>query len=364
MNKNEVIRAVQKFLDNTCNQKEFEIFTEFMKTPGAKLQIVKWIEEGVIVDNTSDPDEDVENELVSDEKSATRKEKIMAALFRQENVVPFNGTRKSSKPHFSIFIKVAAIVIFAIGVVWISFNYIDGLGIKDTTTLQKQTLRGQKATITLSDGTTVQMNSESPLTYPREFGDSREVTLKGEAFFMVKRDTKKPFIVKTGNLETRVLGTSFNVNSFGDEIIKVTVETGYVKVSPLVTPPAGGVTEGDAGEQGSAGITLSPNQQAIFNTTTSALEKREVNATDFILWKSGILKFDHVKLREAIKTLERWYGVNISVLDPRLHNCKIVGESHNESLEAILKSFEYTLDITYEFDKDGIRLSGSGCEEN
>jgi len=91
---------------------------------------------------------------------------------------------------------------------------------------------GQKLSLTLWDGTVVKVNSGSTISFPEEFSDSlREVHLEGEAFFEVNRDILRPFIIKSGNVETVVLGTSFNVNAYpNQEQIKVAVAEGKVKV--------------------------------------------------------------------------------------------------------------------------------------
>ena len=97
----------------------------------------------------------------------------------------------------------------------------------------KTTSKGQKATITLPDGSVLKLNSESSITYPKQFNKNvREVSLNGEAFFEVAGNPKKPFIVSSEGLRTKVLGTSFNINAYKDfSEIAVTVVTGRVEVS-------------------------------------------------------------------------------------------------------------------------------------
>ena len=95
---------------------------------------------------------------------------------------------------------------------------------------EKEPQGGYKATLTLADGSTITLNSQGKLMCPEQFGDTREVTLEGEAFFQINRKAAKPFIVHSAGLKTSVLGTSFNINTFGSESIEVTVVTGKVQV--------------------------------------------------------------------------------------------------------------------------------------
>jgi transmembrane sensor len=96
----------------------------------------------------------------------------------------------------------------------------------------KKTRRGEKLTLMLPDGSKVKLNSESSLKYPTSFGDQREVSMEGEVYFEVERDSLKPFIVKTGEVNTEVLGTSFNINySLGDSMVQVAVTSGKVAVT-------------------------------------------------------------------------------------------------------------------------------------
>src|SRR5690606_29105984 len=129
-------------------------------------------------------------------------------------------------------VSVLVLCLITTSTVWLGFQSgWFGAHEKTITWLTAQTTWGQKSTITLSDGTTIKLNSGSRLRYPEAFDEGlREVHLEGEAFFDVARNEHSPFVVRTKSVTTRVLGTSFNIEAFPDEQISVTVATGKVEV--------------------------------------------------------------------------------------------------------------------------------------
>ena len=234
----------------------------------------------------------------------------------------------------------------------------------------KTTVRGQKSTIVLADGTNIRLNSESQLIYPTAFtADVREVTLTGEAFFNVAHNKTKPFIIKSGDLVTTVLGTSFNISAFPEEDIEVTVASGKVSVTHATStttttgtsPNAGSHTHsGGSGGQPPPTHILAPGQQASYSTTTKTLAKKQVNPEKYIAWKEGTIRFDTTYLPEAIQTLERWYDVRIELEMDALQNCTVIGIYKDETLVNILESFRFINGIDYTMQGNNtIRLSGA-----
>lgn len=219
-----------------------------------------------------------------------------------------------------------------------------------TTYLTKATQRGQQATITLGDGSIVKLNAESSITFPEVFsGEIRDISLVGEAFFEVKRNPSKPFVIQSGDLQTTVLGTSFNVEAYpGEEEIKVTVATGKVKVS-----------HGPGRAEASI---LTPGQQVRYHTITKAVEKREVSLASFLDWREGIIRFDDIPLKKALKILERWFDTEIWLENPALGECYIKSTYRQESLENILESMKFINALEYEFqDEKTVLIKGKEC---
>lgn len=180
----------------------------------------------------------------------------------------------------------------------------------------------KKDFIKLPDGSTVLLNDDSELSYSLPFGDGpREVTLKGEAFFNIIHDHNKPFVVRTGNISTNVLGTAFNVNARNKNVV-VTVERGLVQV---------------ADETQTLSL-VRPDERLTVNTLTSNFEKTEVKATEEIAWKSKSIVFDDIPLREAADILQAHFGGHINIENPNIENCRInAWFLGNESLDEILE---------------------------
>ena len=156
--------------------------------------------------------------------------------------------------------------------------------------------RGSKiATITLSDGTKVWLNSSSSLQYPVAFsGNERNVEITGEAYFEVAHNAAAPFIVKKGETSVTVLGTHFNVNAYDDETsLKVTLLQGTVKVE----------------KQGLSGL-LMPGQQAQIEDKIKI--SNEVDVDEVMAWKNGEFQFGEAEdIHAVMRQIARWYDVNI-----------------------------------------------------
>lgn len=207
----------------------------------------------------------------------------------------------------------------------------------------------QKMAITLADGSRVWINAGSELKYPETFnGPTREVYLSGEAYFDIQHDTAKPFIIHTGNLLTKVLGTAFNIKEDkSNHTIQVTVTRGKVSVA-------------NGGEL--LGI-LRPNQQISFNTLKEEVLQATVDAAQVIAWQQSDLHFEDVSFGEAIAQLRRHFDVKISFGNAKLKDCRFTGTSiHGEHLEKILKVMCAFNNATYRVEPDGsIIIDGAGC---
>lgn len=203
----------------------------------------------------------------------------------------------------------------------------------------KTTDLGQKMNLTLADGTQVHLNSGSTIEFPERFeGNTREVKFEGEAFFEVAKDPNKPFIIKSGEIHTTVLGTSFNINTYQESRqIAVTVASGKVKV-----------TSEDSE------VFLGPNEQGVFDKSTKTISKEQTDIAAFLLWKDGILQFEDVTLTEVAKSLEHWYGVTFVFGNDKVGGCHLTATYDNEILSAVLESIVHAkkgLQYTYLDDK-------------
>lgn len=168
------------------------------------------------------------------------------------------------------------------------------------------TKEGQRVVIRLTDGTRVHLNVDSRLTRPAKFGmDRRVVHLEGEAFFEVAKDSTRPFLVHAGEATTRVLGTAFNVSAYpGDEGTTVVVEEGRVSLHPE-KPGAPLAAREDA--------VLMKSQMGKLLQSGEQVVRRDVDASQYLAWTEGQLVFEEAPLQKVTRTLERWYGLTITM---------------------------------------------------
>lgn len=180
-----------------------------------------------------------------------------------------------------------------------------------TVTKQYATKLGEHAKITLSDGTQIWLNAGSHLKYPNEFkGGTREVYLTGEAFFDVAKDKEHPFIIHTDKMDTKVLGTSFNVQAYpGQTTQEVSVLTGRVNVKSTVTDE---------------NVYVTPGQKVIFKSQNNKLQAfKDVPLSSISLWRKNIIVFEDTPMPEVIATINRNYNVAIQIENKNLNNLKI-----------------------------------------
>ena len=201
--------------------------------------------------------------------------------------------------------------------------------------------RGSKVMdLQLNDHSHVWLNAGSSITYPVVFnGDSRKVTITGEAYFEVAHDAKKPFIVSKGNTSVQVLGTHFNVKAFdNDPNLKVTLLEGKVKVSSTRREQL-----------------LVPGEQAIVDNGAIALN-RDVNLDDVIAWKNGFTSFHGADLVEILRELEHWYDITTEIRS-NIKVTRTIDVPRDAPLKDVLKSLLEDQGIKYEYDAANRKLT-------
>ncbi|WP_430810210.1 MULTISPECIES: FecR family protein [unclassified Carboxylicivirga] len=190
-------------------------------------------------------------------------------------------------------------------------------------------------TITLPDGSKVDLNYGSTLTYPKKFKrTSRIVQLEGEAFFDVTPNPKQPFIIETKQLNIRVLGTSFNVKAYkGANNSEVSVASGTVRVDSRINDDNIILTAGDA---------------VNYSNHSKILTKHKLKSDNYQAWKTQKLEFDNTTLHEVFRTIESSYHITIQLndgidADEKLFN----GNFSQHSLEHVLQSVCTTFNLEY-----------------
>lgn len=194
--------------------------------------------------------------------------------------------------------------------------------------------KGERVSITLPDGTAVKLNSESLLSYKQDFGKKdRRVSLSGEGYFEVRKDTQKKFVVNTEFMEVEVTGTSFNVYAYSDkEMMEMALVQGSVIVSS-VHPPF-------------EKINVVPNEKVIYDKKTGKMKKITSSNILETAWVSKELVFRSEPLEEVLKRVGRKYGVFFDIADSSFIKETYTGVFDKEEIEDVMN----ILRIHYEFD--------------
>ena len=190
--------------------------------------------------------------------------------------------------------------------------------------------RGGEFSLELADGTRVWLNAESRLRYPVAFtGKERKVEMEGEVYFEVAKNKEKPFIVTVNGVDIRVLGTSFNVSAYQEDVVTTLVE-GKVQL-----------------KKGNEQVILSPNQQAIWSD--DEFRVKQVDARNYVLWKEGIFYFEDVDLETILDDMARWYNVNVFYMNPALKEMKFSVEIRRYGdINEILRRIGQTKRVKFE----------------
>ena len=241
--------------------------------------------------------------LPTEEQKMRMIQKIEKATVSQPVVIPWYKSVSFIRTLF----RVAAIFIFALlsGICIHLYRSNQAYRNNQNVTVYKDneiTLNvgnGQEAEFILPDGTSVRLNSGSTLRYTNNFGENnRLVNFAGEAFFKVKQDKDRPFIVSTKHIDIEVLGTSFNLYAFDDsELIEMTLLTGSVKASSNKKPEHR--------------VFVNPNEKVICDVSTGELSLRKTNALYETAWLNGELVFKSETLNNVLAKMERKYGTRI-----------------------------------------------------
>lgn len=196
----------------------------------------------------------------------------------------------------------------------------------------------------LPDGSTVTLNSESKISYPKRFkGQTREVTITGEAFFDVKPNAEKPFVINAGEARIKVLGTSFNVSAYPEnEKVEVVVETGRVEVSHKTKKP----------EADDEKILLTRGEKGTLLEKENILEKSVNTDPNFLAWKTRNLVFEETPMKQVIGHLKKVYRIDIEVEDEEINDMVLTAEFDKKPIDFVLNVVTLTFDLDLNFEND------------
>ena len=195
---------------------------------------------------------------------------------------------------------------------------------------------GQRVQLDLADGTKVWLNSNTTFTYPASFGaDTREVELDGEGYFEVAKDAEKPFIVQTKAYAIRVLGTTFNVYAYAEEMdrFETSLLKGAVAVSSQDNP--------------AQTIRLLPNEQVV--VSEGKLLKQPITDEARFRWIEGLLCLDDVPFEDLVKRLSAYYDTPIRIWNQQVLDYRCTGKFRQiDGIDHALRVLQKDVHFTYE----------------
>lgn len=247
---------------------------------------------------------------------------------------------KTRSLHSNFFLKVAAAitVILAVGI----FTYVQ-LRDKAPTQINIATKNNVREII-LPDNSHVIVSRSSSVRYAKNFeGSVREISLSGEGFFEVTHNADKPFVVHTGIVDVRVIGTAFNV-----VIRKNKTEVSVARGKVLV------YTKNDS-------IYLESGQSVTIESGSTSIDPVSVANVNVWGYATHKFKFNNTALTEIFNCIEKSYPCSIEVQNEAIKNCKLTAEFENKSVEYIITLIAETLDLNLTKKGDVYVLEGQGC---
>jgi len=328
MNEKQLKELFRKYKNQTLTHEEEEALFNLLRDP----QHVKRLETllGKLWRDTAH----YENEALT----LAGKRRIAAVMAKIETP----HKQRKGKPSFSWAVAASILLLIGLGTF---YKLHDKPMVKEELVHRVEEVRtgyGEKKRIKMPDGTLVYLNVGSVLRYDETYNKSlRTVELIGEAFFEVAKDETKPFMVRSQQLNTHVLGTSFNVKAFEeDENLFVALVSGSIKVN-----------------QGSSSSILKPGEKIIYNKVTAENKVLAISEKDYWgVWRNEILAFNGSSFMEVAAMMEKWYNVKIYFENKALKNRRFTGEFNNLPVNKVLNLLSKGSPFSYRIEKDEIYI--------
>lgn len=327
MQKKECVEIFERYVRGTATDDEIKRLSLWIRS---NQEISSWLEQEIMA-SPSSIDSEVQMRMLENIK------------------LEINTASKKNKPQdqpartgFSLrwLVRAAAILILPVVTAFAMYLYMSKDQGVAGAPLIVAVERGQKANITLPDGSKAWLNSQSKLTYSADYNvENRKLQLDGEAYFEVAHNPEKPFIVESNDIEIVALGTAFGVKAYNeDNIISSILMQGKVRVT---TPDGASI--------------LLPNERIIYDKTArKRSQSRVANATDFTGWIHNELRFENESLEEIAKNIQRIYNIEIIFASEKLKNQRYTGTVNNNSLENVLNIITLTSPVSFEIDNQKV----------
>ncbi|MBN2009665.1 FecR domain-containing protein [candidate division KSB1 bacterium] len=318
------IKLIVKYLAGQAEQEEIRRVDEWIATNDANRtefqRIQKLWNKSTHIAEFAAIDVEADWQKVKARMNFTSRQATIALLRRRESYTPMR-----------YMLRIAAMLVLCVGigagVLWYrsSLNRVMSI----------TTRAHEKMTITLPDGSTIHLNAATQLDYQsKQFLEDRTLVLNGEAYFDVTHDEAHPFRIRTQQVTTQVLGTSFNVRT--DSLcncVQVTVVSGKVAVFQS--------------DHHDNRIELVKGEYGEFKNDSSQFVKSQSYDANLLAWKTGVLVFNNTPLADVISTLERVYNVHIKIDNPKLNARRFTSQFKDQSISQIIEEISIVLHCSY-----------------
>ena len=238
--------------------------------------------------------------------------------------------------------RIAASIVFLLGVGYVIYQWRD-------VPVETFAVASDKATVqdTLPDGSTAYLNKKSELKFEYDAQKkTRRVKLKGEAYFAVKHDDEKPFVIESDEILVRDIGTEFNLKSYPDQdTIEIVVTQGEVQFYTLKD----------------SGLNLKAGEKGIYSKKLKEFYRIEKIDTNTLAYKTKVFSFNNTDLGAVVNLLNDVYDSKIKLINKDLHNCRLTANFKEDNPDTIVEVIAETMGLTITRQGDEILLDGKGC---
>lgn len=334
-------KLVEKFFVNQTTPEETERVLDWFETPKGK----EYLQERLGVDYDL-MDRNELREMVPELDSDKLYQSIEDKMGPKRNKVIIH------KPDWVgyTFKAAAAILVILTSTFFFLTNYENpSEQVVEREPIHFQTTNEENREITLSDGSVIRLNHNSEVIISEDFMQgTREIELKGEAFFDVAHDPDQPFIIHANESDVEVLGTSFNVKSLPYQSnVQVAVVEGRVAFKNVNTTP----------ESETLSVTLSKGQYGYMDIGKRTILVDDLAVENYLAWKSGTFEFEDLTLQQVCTQLNRLYEIKCSYSNNEIQNLLLTASFSNESVEKTLEVIALSLDLEYEYNEKSVHWS-------
>lgn len=329
----------KKYIDNQCTPEEVQLLLAHFEAGSNEILLKQYIA--------------AELETPAIPEQGANWDPLLETSYRtiRQNIQSDNG--RTIPLYKRSWFRISAVFLLVAGTGILAWQVMGGKDVTPSLVQQKPAATAPVSynrTITLPDESVVVLAANSRLDYPAGFtGNTREVSLTGEAYFDIRHNDKQPFIIHTGKVKTTVVGTAFTIRAFANEPgITVSVTRGKVKVE----------------DDKQVLAMLTPDQQVVYNTEEAIARQQSASAKETLGWLKQDMVFESASFESIAGQISKRYGIGISFSNNSIASCPItVSFDGTETWEQVLTILCTTRNATYTVQEENqIIIDGKGCE--